>query len=167
MKWIYELHAPWVIAPDNAGQPAQTAYIRPTIINEKGQTMVGNIVEVMVIAADFYFGNPNDRLDDEEGNRIYFEELTNKDYYILEREVNQEEHYRMAYAEVYLKQEGFTQEEFFDWIKSFFSIKGYPLEELEEAKNNEFLDMNPIMRMFSEENARKFEDQFGKDWWKK
>ena len=167
MKWIYMLRAPWVLSSENAGQPAQTVYLRPIMTNEEGETMVGNITEVMVIAAEFYFGHAEDMLDDDDGQRIYFEELANKDYYILEREVNQEEHYRMAYAEIYLKKEGFDKEEFFEWVRSFFSIKGYPCDELEEGRNEEFLDMDPFLRMFTLENVKKYEDKFGKEWWKK
>ena len=167
MKWIYLLHAPWVGEETPAGQPVQTAYLRPTIINEAGEPMVGHIVEVMVIALEYYFRDPQNMIDDDEARQIYFEELAHQDYHLLHREVTPEEHYRMALTDVYLKKEGFTPEEFFEWVRSVFSIKGYPLDELVEGKQEEFLDMNPLLRMFSEENARKFEDKFGKDWWKK
>ena len=167
MKWIYILHAPWIEEQTGTGQPAQTAYLRPTIFNEQGEKMVGNIVEIMVIGLEFYFGDPKEMLDSEEARQIYFEELASKEYYVLHREVNQEEHYRMAMVDVYLKKEGFTQEEFFEWVRSVFSIKGYPLEELEEGKEEDFLDMNPLMRMFTDENIKKSEKLFGKKWWEK
>ena len=70
-------------------------------------------------------------------------------------------------VDVYLKKEGFTPDEFFEWVRSVFSIKGYPIEELEEGKSEDFLDMHPIMRLFTDESIRKSEEQFGKGWWKK
>ena len=167
MKWIYTLHAPWIEEQTSTGQPAQTAYLRPTIFNEQGEKMVGNIVEIMVIGLEFYFGNPQDMLDDDEARQIYFEELANKEYHVLHRDVNQEEHYRMAMVDVYLKKEGFTKEEFFDWVRSVFSINGYPLDELEEGSPEDFLDMNPLMRMFTDENIKKSEKLFGDKWWEK
>ncbi|MGB3778200.1 MAG: hypothetical protein WA960_07560 [Tunicatimonas sp.] len=167
MKWIYTLHAPWTDEQKTAGRPVQTAYLRPTIVNEAGEPMVGNIVEVMVVGLEYYYKDPQNLLDSDEAKRIYFEELANQDYYLLHRDVSQEDHYRMAMVDVYLKKETFTPDEFWEWIHSVLKIKGYPLDELVEGKQEDFLDMNPLLRMFSEENARKFEDKFGKDWWKK
>ncbi|MGB3851775.1 MAG: hypothetical protein WA958_17535 [Tunicatimonas sp.] len=166
MEWIYILEAPWGDEPKKAGRPVQTAYLRPRMVNEAGETMVGNIVEVMVVGLEYYYRDPQNLLDSDEAKRIYFKELANQDYYLLHRDVNQEDHYRMSMVDVYLKKETFTPDEFWEWIHSVFKIKGYPLEKLVKGKQEDFLDMNPLLRMFSVENARKFEDKFGKDWWK-
>ena len=165
MKWIYTLHAPWSDNQKKAGRPVQTAYLRPRMVNEVGETLVGNIIEIMVVGLEYYYKDPQNMLDSDEAKRIYFEELANQDYYLLHRDVNQEEHYRMAMVDVYLKKETFSPDEFWEWVRSVFKIKGYPLEELLEGKPDEFLDMHPLLRLFSEETARKYEDRLGKDWW--
>jgi hypothetical protein len=44
---------------------------------------------------------------------------------------------------------------------------GYPCGQIEPGSYDKYFaaDTNPLLRIFSIENARKYENLFGKEWW--
>jgi len=138
-----------------------------SVLNEEGEEMVGNIFKLTIIAMEFYSTlEENPIEEDEELSRIYHEELRTKDYHILDRELSEGEDHLLSNTEIYLKQASFSREEAFEWIDKLFVIKGFPKSEMEEGSINDFLELNPIMRLFSLDNVKKFEDELGEEWWK-
>ena len=161
MKWIYILEEEW----DREARPVQCIYLRPTQIAEDGDMMVGKMVKVLIIATDFYFELEDNPLDSDEFKQIYFEELNHKDYHIVEREVTHD--YELNNIDIFLKQSLFDEKEMMSWVDKVLLLKGYEKTSIEKATMNEFMELHPIMQLFSLENAKKFEDKFGKEWWKK
>jgi hypothetical protein len=93
--------------------------------------------------------------------------LANKEYYINDPEVNDD------YKRNYLSQpimyviHKFDLEDLFNWIRIYFDFKGYPCDSFEEAGFENFaFDVNPVLRIFSMDNVKKFEMQLGTEWWK-
>jgi len=73
----------------------------------------------------------------------------------------------MVHAEIYLKARDFDQQEFWQWVQSYFVLKGFQWADKEAATITDFAETNAIMRMFSLENVKKMEGKLGKEWWKK
>ncbi len=164
MKWIYHYKAQWLASGRN---PVQTIYLRPVIFNEKGQKMVGKIVQLNLVALEHYLGTEDNPFDHAPVREIYEKHVCSQGYYIEEEPVPEGNDHHLAYATIYLGQQEFDEAELFEWADKFFILKGYLKTEYEKATANDFLELNPLMRLFSMENAKKFEGVFGKDWWKK
>jgi len=88
-------------------------------------------------------------------------------YYIKDEANIPDDHYLMVHAEIYLKARHFDQQEFWQWVQSYFVLKGFQWADKEAATITDFAETNAIMRMFSLENVKKMESKLGKEWWKK
>jgi len=162
MKWLYYYKSEWF---ENGKNPVQTIYLRPTIYDEKGEQLVGKILQLSLVAMEYYFSIEKNPFDYEEALKIYDDIQSNQGYQILEREVEDDDF--MGNVEIYLFQTYFDEKELFEWVNKYFVLKGYEISEFERASIDEFAELNSIMRLFSEKNVKKFEDKLGKEWWKK
>jgi hypothetical protein len=166
MDWIYHFDDNWA---ENEQARHQKIYFRPTLINEKGEHMSGNMFIFDVYAIEYIMdGRDKVNLTDEQSKelyQIYFEHLKDKDYFF---EVNWKpkghEYYLHCAGNWYLKSLGFNQVEMLEWIKVFMQIHGVPFTSFKKAVYGDFLDENPLMRSL-QKAARDGEKVFGKDWW--
>ncbi len=111
-------------------------------------------------------GKPDNPFADDEGNDIYFNRLGNNNYYIKDEENIPDSHHLIAHAEIYLKTNFFDQQEFWEWVKTYFVLRGFEWTDLEKGTLTDFPETNTILQMFSVENVQMMEDKLGKDWWK-
>ena len=162
MKWLYHYEHPWHESGEN---PIQTIYLRPTVFDERDEQMVGKIVQVHLIAMEYFFSLEENPLNYDEALKIYHEIQGHQAYKIVERDIEDEDF--MAHVEIYLLQTHFDERELFEWVNKYFAMNGLEVTEFERASGDAFLELNPIMRLFSEKNAKKFEAQLGKNWWKR
>jgi hypothetical protein len=166
MRWLYYSPSSW----PPQGTPARQIYLRAVDPATDGtdDVRVSNIVRLDLFATDYYFMEATENpLDSDEVRRIYMEELSQKDYFIDDKEVSESEEYMMAKSILYLKCTRFSKEEMLDWVKVYFGVNGFPCDTLEEQDLTYFSELNPLLHLFSLENVQKFEDQLGKEWWKK
>jgi len=165
MHWLYHIKHPW----QSNGNPAQEIYVRAVDPETSGEEerLASKIIQIYVFALDFYFLQAKENpLDNEKGNYIYATELSKKDFYIEDMEVQEEADYLLRKAVIYLKTDRFDEEELLSWIRTYLSIEGFPFGSFEQEDFGTFSEMNPLLRIFSLENVRKFEDKLGKEWWK-
>jgi hypothetical protein len=163
MNWIYHIIKKW----DATGYaPAQQLLARAWMENENGEQMVSNIIELNVFAMDFYFGLPDNPLSTPQYQQIYHEELEKKDYFMEEIEIDEKEDYMLKRCALYLKGEKFDKVALLQWLSTCLSIWGFEQSDFEETDMTGFAEMNFVLQMFSIKNAQKFEDKFGKEWWK-
>jgi hypothetical protein len=164
MNWLYHCKKPWRA---NGTTPAQQLLLRGFVqTDQENELEVTNIVELNLLALDFYFQLPDNPLADPKYQRIYFEELDKKDYFLEEYPIDERQDYMLKRAVLYLRQADFDLSGLLDWARTCLSIWGLPHDEFEEADMMSFSELDPILRMFSLENAKKFEDKLGKEWWK-
>jgi hypothetical protein len=52
------------------------------------------------------------------------------------------------------------------WLDTCLAIWGFEKSGFEEVDRMSFAETDPLLQMFSLENAKKFEDKLGKEWWK-
>lgn len=153
----------------NGKNPLQSVFLRPAqSLGADGGRMVGKIIEIHVCALDYYFDLPkaDNPFADDEGNDIYFNRLGNNNYYIKDEENIPDSHHLIAHAEIYLKTNFFDQQEFWEWVKTYFVLRGFEWTDLEKGTLTDFPETNTILQMFSVENVQMMEDKLGKDWWK-
>jgi len=146
MKWLYHYER---VSMSKGYNPIVRILLRPTIINPEGYKMIGKVVRLKLTAAEHVMNNPEleESRKDKEFARIYFEELNTKDYYIDDGEVDKDHEIYLATAHIYVKQEGFTPKEVFQWARTYFTIKGYLFTEFEKGPSEDFLDLNPFFNM--------------------
>ncbi len=162
MKWIYYFKKKWL---DTDSSPLQSVYLRPVIHDEEGNRLVGKIIDLSVIATEHFMKDEFKRVREESGlDKIYFEELAVRDFYIQEEEEDQSDVY-LRMATLYIKDSAVTPNSLLDWAKVYFNIHGIPYSEFEETDFNDFVDTNPLYNMVTE-GARKMEGKWGKEWWK-
>ena len=164
--WVYEFNKDW--PNEDQERAVEKILIRPTYKNEEGEPLVGKILEFTFYALEYFNNLENNPIKEhEELLDIYYNKLNNDNYYILDREIEDDDDYFIVRTDVYLKDISFTKKEVFEWVDKLFILKGLEKPELTEADAEHFMDLNPIMQLFSLKNVKKFEGQFGKDWWKK
>jgi hypothetical protein len=140
-------------------------YVRPTINDEEGNKLVGNIIDLSVIAAEYFMKDEFKHVQRETGiDEIYFNQLNTKDYYIQEEDTDESDLYLQA-ATIYIKDFSVTPASMLDWTKVYFNILGIPYSEFTETDFNDFADTNPLYTSITEA-ARKMEGKWGKEWWK-
>jgi len=157
MKWLYDYEYNWM---GKGKDPIVCLLLRPTIFDPEGYQMIGKIVKLRLIAAEHIMTNKvlEESRKDKDFARIYFEELCTKDYYIKHDDVKKEDEIHLASAYIYVKQDHFTTKEIFDWVKTYFTIKGYQHSEFERTDANNFLDLNPIYNMLIEVGKKLVEE---------
>lgn len=166
MRWLHYTPSKW----PPQGAPAREVYFRAVDPETDGtdDIRVSNIIRLYLIAMDYYFLEASENpFDTEDGRRIYTEELSRKDYFIEDEDVGESETHLMAKSILYLKCARFSKEEMLEWAKVYFGVNGFPCDALEEQDLTYFSELNPLLHLFSLENVQKFEDQLGKEWWKK
>jgi len=126
--------------------PIVAMLLRPTIFSPEGHKMIGKVVHLRLIAADGILDHKDleDPAKDPDFLKIYYEELSNKDYYLKDEEVSKDSELYLASAFIYVKQNGFTPDEIFSWVRTYFTIKGYQHTEFEQGRAEDFLDLNPL-----------------------
>jgi hypothetical protein len=144
---------------------AQQVYLRAVSGETEEELMVSNMIEANIFAMDFYFALEENPLADEKHQKIYYERLPKKQYYI--EEVATPEDYVMKRFTMFLKTDAFSKDEMLDWLKVYLAIQGFEWTAWQESDLSAFYELNPILRLFSLDNVQKFEDELGKDWWKK
>jgi hypothetical protein len=163
MEWIYYFKERWL---DTDSSPLQSVYVRPVMYDEEGDKLVGKIIDLNVISAEHFMKDQFKQIREEIGlDRIYFNELDTRDFYIQEEETDQSDLY-LQIATIYIKDSAVTPGSMLDWIKVYFNIHGIPHSAFEETDFNDFVDTNPVYTMITE-GARKMESKWGKEWWKK
>lgn len=165
MKWLYHWNKEW---SDDAHKVVQVIHLRPTMTNEEGVEMVGKIFKLTLIAEGFYHAlkekNPTNNY---EGlAKVFNEALQSEKHHIIDRKLQATDTYLLSNTEVYLKQPNFGKAIVFEWVDHLFAVKNYTYSELEERTLDDFVELNPIMKMFSPEQAKQLEAKFGKEWWK-
>ncbi len=157
MKWLYYYEREWM----KKGSPMIQIMLRPTIFDEEGHKMVGKIVKLNLIAAEHIMTNPKfkDLRADKDFAEVYFNELRTKDYYIRHALVPKTNELYLDGASIYVKEDNFTPEMTFEWIKTYFTVKGYECTEFEETDFNEFSDTNPLYRMLVEAGKKMVEEE--------
>lgn len=163
MKWIYCFKKRWL---DTESSPLQAVYVRPVTHDEEGNTLVGKIIDLNVIAVEYFMQDQFKEVQKESGlDEIYYNELDAKEYCIREEDTNHSELY-LHTATIYLKDTAVTPVSMLKWIKVYLDIKGIPYSEFDETDFTDFADTNPFMNLLAE-GARKMESKWGKEWWKK
>ena len=163
MKWLYHFKKKWL---DSNSSPLQGVYLRPIKLDEDKNELLGKIIDLNVIAVEFFINDNFKNVQEEVGlKEIYFNELQDKDYFIHEEKDDHDELY-MDTATVYIKDSLVTPHSMLEWVKVFFNIKGLPFSEIQETHYQDFADTNPIARILSE-GAKEMEDKLGKEWWKR
>ncbi len=144
MKWLYHYERAWM---GKGNDPIVAMLLRPTIFDPEGHKMIGKVVHLRLIAADGILDHKNLKGPASDPNflKIYYEELRNKDYYIKHEEVSKDNEIYLASAFIYVKQSGFTPNEIFEWVRTYFTIKGYQHSEFEQGLGEDFLDLNPLL----------------------
>ena len=162
MKWIYCFKKRWL---DTDSSPLQSMYVRPTMNDEEGNKLVGKIIDLSVIAAEYFMKDDFKDVQRETGiDEIYFNQLNTRDYYIQEEDTDDSELYLLA-ATIYIKDFSVTPGSMLDWVKVYLDIHGIPHSEFTETDFNDFVDINPLYTSITEA-ARKMESKWGKEWWK-
>lgn len=162
MNWIYHYKREWI---NEGSSPVQSLFLRPVKLSEDGQKMVGKIVDLDVVAIEYFMKEEfKDIQKDNSFGEIYFKELATKDYHFVETDVSESDLYLLR-AIIYVKDEELTPESLFEWVKAYFSIKGVLFDKFEETSFDDFVDTNPLFRMMTE-GAKKMESEWGKEWWK-
>lgn len=143
MKWLYQYERAWM---GKGKDPIVTMLLRPTIIDPAGHKMIGKVVHLRLIAADGILDHKKLEGPAKDPNflKIYYEELSKKDYYLKDEEVAKDSELYLASAFIYVKQSSFTPDEIFDWVRTYFTIKGYQHSEFEQGSVEDFLDLNPL-----------------------
>jgi hypothetical protein len=165
MNWIYQISANW---HETGTTTYAKTYFRPTMTDENGDLLAGNMVIMQILAVDILFQTPEQiAKNSPEINEIYFNQLAEKDFYFKteDRPEGHEDYLQMT-STLFLKMMFLTKDDVEYWIKTFLQIQGIPCDVLSVATYNEFADENPVMRMFGKA-AKAGEEKFGKDWWKK
>jgi len=164
MKWIYHARDGWF---PNGETAYQNVYLRPRITDKKGEEYEGLIIDIEIISLGFFI---EEKIFTKEEKPEYFElfnsELIEKDYFFKFIDVPEESSgLYLNWATLYLTKV-YDKELMVKWLKLYLAIMGYPCDEMVEGSYNDFADTNPIMQFFSLKNVKKFEDIFGKEWWK-
>ena len=111
-----------------------------------------------------------ENFNEEEREFLYtaIENTGSKEYYIDEWELAEEDKdIYLNRADIYV-QKPFDLQNLLHWVKIYFTVKGYPCNELDETDFESFaFEINPVLRVFSMDNVKRFEDKFGSEWWKK
>ena len=163
MKWIYYFKKKWL---DTDHSPLQAVYVRPTMPDEEGNQLVGKIIDLNVIATEYFMRDEFKSVRGETGlDEIYFTKLDARDYYILEEAENPQPDLFLQAATLYIKDAAVTPDSMLAWIKVYLDVHGFPHSELQETDFNDFVDTNPLYTMLTE-GARKMEGLWGKEWWK-
>jgi hypothetical protein len=166
MNWIYHIrNERWF---EDKTSAIQNLYLRPRIVDDNNELLTGKIIDFSLMALKPLFErNIEEVINDEECQRIYHTELTQKSYCIQEDSIPEsEKSYYLNWATIYIV-DSFDRNQMLNWVRIYFAIKGYPCENLEQGTFENFAaDTDPFMRMFSIENVKKYEPKFGKEWWK-
>lgn len=160
MKWLYDYEYEWM--GKGKKDPIVSIFLRPTIFNPEGEEMIGKIVKLNLIAAEYIMNNEKMEKSrkDKEFAQIYFEELRTTDYYIKDADVKKDNEIYLAGAYIYVKEpEGFTPQDTFEWVKTYFTIKGYEHSEFERTDPGNFRDMNPLYNMLIKAGQKIVEEE--------
>jgi hypothetical protein len=168
MDWIYHFED---ISFNSEQSTHSKLYFRPTLINEKGEHMSGNMFIFNAYAIEFLMDGRNKvNLTAEQSKELfqmYFENLKDKDYFFeVEWKPKGHEYYLHCAGSWYLKVQGFSEKDLLDWMKVFMQIHAVPFTSFKKAKYGDFADENPLIRSL-QKAAREGEKTFGKEWWKK
>lgn len=162
MKWIYCFKKKWL---DTDSSPLQSVYVRPTTNDNEGNKLVGKIIDISIIATEYFMKDDFKNIQRESGlDEIYFNELNTRDFYIQEEDNDQSDLY-LHIATIYIKDFSVTPSSMLDWTKVYFNIHGIAYSEFRETDFNDFVDTNPLYLLISE-GAREMESKWGKEWWK-
>ncbi len=163
MKWIYYFKKKWL---NTDSSPLQAVYVRPTMTDEEGNKLVGKIIDLNVIAIEYFMKDEFKQIREEGGlDKIYYKELDARDFYIQEEE-NEESDLYLQVATLYIKDSAVTPGSMLEWIKVYFNVHGITYSEFQETDFNDFIDTNSLYTTIVE-GARKMESKWGKEWWKK
>jgi hypothetical protein len=169
MKWIYHIQssAQW---QDDGKAGIQAILLRPVWM-EDGKEYTSGIVDLLITSIKHIKASLETKDFDKEEKEYLnsiFEKITNKPYLIEEQELDSDDKNIYLNKDDIYVQERFAFEELLHWVKIYFAIKGYPCAAFQETDFDNFaFDVNPILRVFSVDNAKRFEDKFGPEWWKK
>lgn len=164
MDWIYFFEEKWDI---NGQAVDKRIYFRPVKKDEEGELMAGNMTIFDVYAVEWIMDR-KDQLSKKESEKIfkiYFEDLNDKDYF-FKTDWNPKGHedYLQCGGSLFLKVRGFNAADLVGWIRTFLQTNGLPVDSLEKASYNEFVDENSFMRMLRAA-ATEGEKTLGKEWW--
>ena len=161
MNWIFYYKKEWL---NKDSSPLQSIYLRPVRYDDE-KKLVGKIVDLDIIALEYFIKEEFQALLKDDGlDKIYLEQLAEKDYYIKE-EVEDGALFSHK-ATIYLKDEIITPSSLFEWVEVYFKIQGIPYSAFEATDYTDFVDTNPFYSLLTE-GARKSENKWGKEWWKR
>ena len=148
MNWIYYFHD---IEEGTKKSLYSKIYFRPTIYNEKGEHMSGNMFIFKVYALEYLMDKRQEvDLTDEQSKelyRVYFEHLKDTDYHFdIEWKPKGHEYYLHCAGKWYLKTDGFNEADLLEWVKAFMHLHGIPSTSFQKAEYGDFLDENPLIR---------------------
>jgi hypothetical protein len=168
MKWIYHpARADYM--KDGEYNDVAMVYLRPVWIEDK-QELTSGVVVLRIISINYVDQMiANGKFSDEEINFLnpIREKVRHQDYFIEETQLEEDEHnHILNKADIYVA-ENFDRQKMLMWLHLFLTIQGYPFTNFEESDYQKFAnDVNPILRIFSLDNVKKFESEFGAEWWK-
>ncbi len=147
MNWIYFINVQ-KNATDNY-PPMLQVYVRPLETDKYGNPLVGKLIHLSLCAIEFYFkGNHSEIQQNKEFNEIYHHQLSYKEQYIQEFDIPETfEEYLLEWAIMYVKQESFARQDILKWLRVFFAIKGYTINELIEEDYEAFADCDPMQHI--------------------
>jgi aminopeptidase C len=159
MKWIYHVTKSW----DAKGYaPAQQVLMRAIQEDAAGDLQASNIIELNVFAMEFYFNLAANPFKDSKYQKIFWEELEKKDYFLEELEISPQADFMFKRVALYLKCERFENSALQQWLVVCLQIWGFEQSAIEETSIMSFAETNPLLKLFSGDNAEKFEKLFGK-----
>jgi len=168
MKWVYYCkNEDKLKSGDNS--IVELVYMRPVWI-ENNQEYTSGVIELRIVAVDFIetLSDKGEFSNDEiEFLKPIGEKVKEKGYYIDENPPDDDEkRHFLNKADIYVA-ESFNLTKLHQWMKLYLMIQGYPFSAFEATNYDKFAnDVNFILRVFSIDNAKKFEPDFGPEWWK-
>jgi hypothetical protein len=162
MDWLYFFREK--LNKERPSHSLARMYLRPYVVDEENQLHVGEIVSLEIYAMDKLL----ELKKDADTAKFYYEKLGGNDYNIENWPIEDSEtDIYEANIWVYLACLSFTMDEIWEWVRKIFVRQNYPFENFKEGTYNDFADTNRVMQLFSLKNVKKYEDTFGKGWWKK
>lgn len=147
MNWIYYINVQKNAT--NSYPPMIQVYLRPLETDINGNQLVGKLIHLSLCAIAFYFRGNHSEIQLNEGfNDIYHKHLSHKEQHIQEFDIPETfDEFLLEWAIMYIKQESITRHDILKWLRVFFAIKGYAVDELVEEDYEAFADCDPMQHI--------------------
>lgn len=169
MKWVYHIGKMGDNLKEGSYIGVSLVYLRPVWV-EDGKEYTSGVIELRITSMNYMDQLiTNEKFSEEEVKFLnpIREKVEESGYQIDENTLKKDEqkHY-LNKADIFVA-ENFNLQMLLKWVELYLTIQGYPFSELEETDYGKFAnEVNPLLRIFSIDNVKKFEPEFGPEWWK-